>query len=55
MEFQRESIFISALRSFFRMFFAVSGISLAIIAMSLLYNSIADTETTTIEAKTQFL
>jgi len=53
MEFQRESIFISALRSFFRMFFAVSGISLAIIAMSLLYNSIADTETTTIEAKTK--
>lgn len=52
MEIQRESIFVSGLRSFCRMFFAVCGIFLAIIAMSTLYSSIS-TATTTIETKTK--
>ncbi|MBX7067171.1 MAG: S49 family peptidase [Parachlamydiales bacterium] len=53
MEIQRESIFVSALRSFCKMFFAVCGIFLAIIVMSLLYNSISDTATSPTEAKTK--
>lgn len=52
MEIQRESIFVSALRSFCRMFFAVCGIFLALILMSLLYNSIDGTATSPTEAKT---
>ena len=51
MEVQRESVFVSALRTFCRMFFGVCAIFLAIILMSLLYNSVANT--TTIEAKTK--
>ncbi len=53
MEIQRESIFVSALRSFCRMFFAVAGIFLSFILMSLLYNSISDTATSPTEAKTK--
>ena len=53
MEIQRESIFVSALRSFCRMFFAVCGIFLALILMSLLYNSISDTADSPTEAKTK--
>lgn len=51
MEIQRESVFISALRSFCRMFFAICGLFLALIAMSFLYTSISTA--TTIEAKTK--
>ena len=51
MEIQRESIFISALRSFCRMFFAVCGIFLAFMIMSLLYSLF--TTTAIIEAKTK--
>ncbi len=53
MEVQRESIFVSALRSFCKMFFAVCGIFLALLAMSILYNSIADTASSPTEAKTK--
>lgn len=53
MEIQRESIFVSALRSFCRMFFAVSGIFLAFILMSLLYTAIADTASDPEEAQTK--
>lgn len=53
MEIQRESIFVSALRSFCKMFFAICGIFLALILMSLLYNSIADTPDSPTEAKTK--
>lgn len=53
MEIQRESIFVSALRSFSKMFFAVCGIFLAFIFMSLLYNSIADSASSPDEAKTK--
>lgn len=53
MEIQRESIFVSALRSFARMFFAVCGIFIAFIFMSLLYNSIADNSDSPTEAKTK--
>ncbi len=52
MEIQRESIFISALRSFCKMFFAVCGIFLAFIAMSLFYDAI-DTGSSPDEAKTK--
>lgn len=53
MEIQRESIFISALRSFFKMFFAVCGIFLALILMTLAYDSISEAEDSTTEAKTK--
>ncbi len=53
MEIQRESIFVSALRSFFRMFFAICGIFLAIILMSLLYNAIEGASSSPTEAKTK--
>jgi len=51
MEIQRESIFISALRSFCRMFFAVCGVFLAFLVMSFLYSLLATTPA--IEAKTK--
>jgi protease-4 len=51
MEIQRESIFVSALRSFCKMFFAVCGLFLAFIVMSMLYGLVATS--TTIEAKTK--
>ncbi len=53
MEIQRESVFVSALRSFCRMFFAVCGIFLALILISFLYNLIPDTGAASIEAKTK--
>lgn len=52
MEIQRESVFVSALRTFCRMFFGVCAIFLALIVMSLIYNSLSD-NTTTIETKTK--
>lgn len=51
MEIQRESIFVSALRSFCKMFFAVCGIFLAFIMMSLLYNAVGGSSPE--EAKTK--
>lgn len=53
MEFQHESIFVSALRSFCRMFFGVCGIFIAIVLISLLYNSVSETESSPTEAKTK--
>lgn len=53
MEIERESVFVSALRSFCRMFFSVCGIILAIILMSTLYSLIPDETTTTTDAKTK--
>lgn len=53
MEIERESIFVSALRSFCRMFFSVCGIFLALIIISMLYNMIPDGATSTTEAKTK--
>lgn len=53
MEVQRESVFVSALRSFCKMFFGVCGIFLGFIAMTLIYNSISDTSSTPTEAKTK--
>lgn len=55
MEIQRESIFVSALRSFTRMFFAVCGIFLAFVAMSILYNSLASTDTIETKTKIKYL
>ncbi len=43
MEMQHESIFISAVRSFCRMFFAVCGIFLAVMVMSLFYSLLSPT------------
>jgi protease-4 len=51
MEVQRESIFVSALRSFCKMFFAVCGIFLAMMVMTILYESIADTTDSPTEVK----
>lgn len=53
MEIQRESIFVSALRSFCKMFFAVCGIFLALIMMTLLYNAIGDASSSPTDAKTK--
>ena len=53
MEIQRESVFVSAIRSFCKMFFAVSGIFLALMLMSLFYSSVSDTTTSPTEAKTK--
>lgn len=53
MEIQRESVFVSALRSFCRMFFAVCGIFLALLLMSTLYNLIPDSVSSAVEAKTK--
>jgi protease-4 len=53
MEIQRESIFVSGLRSFCRMFFAVIGIFLSFILMSTLYNAVFDTTASPTEAKTK--
>jgi len=53
MEIQRESIFVSALRSFCKMFFSVCGIFLALIIMNVLYNSISDTTDSPTDAKTK--
>jgi signal peptide peptidase SppA len=52
MEIQRESIFVSALRSFCKMFFAVVGLFFALIVMSLIYSAIAGTANSPTEAKT---
>ncbi len=41
MEVERESIFVSAIRSFARMFFAVCGLFLAFIVVSVVYGSLA--------------
>lgn len=51
MEIQRESIFISALRSFCRMFFAICGIFIALMVMSLVYSLISPEAA--IDAKTK--
>lgn len=51
MEIERESIFVSALRSFCKMFFAVCGLFLALIIMSILYGSIADGSESPTEVK----
>lgn len=53
MEIQRESIFVSALRSFCRMFFAVCGLFLAFLLMSLLYSSLADGPVSPTDSKTK--
>ena len=53
MEVQRESIFVSALRSFARMFFAVCGLFLAFILLSGVYNMIGDSGSSPTEAKTK--
>lgn len=53
MEIQRESIFVSGLRSFCKMFFAVCGLFLAFILVSLIYGTIADSEESPLEAKTK--
>lgn len=53
MEVQRESIFVSALRTFCKMFFGVCAIFLAFIGMSLLYSSISETGTSPTEPKTK--
>lgn len=55
MEIQRESIFVSALRSFCRMFFAICGIFLAFIVMSLLYNAVSTTDTIETKTKIKYL
>lgn len=41
MEIARESIFVSALRAFFRMFFGVIGILIAFVLFSIIYSSLA--------------
>lgn len=53
MELKRESIFVSALRSFCKMFFAVTGIFLALILMSVLYNAVSDADTSPTDTKTK--
>ncbi|MES2273394.1 MAG: S49 family peptidase [Chlamydiota bacterium] len=50
MEFSRESIFVSALRSFARMFFAVCGLFLAFVLCSIVYASLSSSSS--IEEKT---
>lgn len=55
MEIQRESIFISALRSFCRMFFAVCGIFIALMVMSLLYSLISPAATIETKTKVKYL
>ncbi len=52
MEIQRESIFVSALRSFCRVFFAVCGFFFAVILVSILYSLIGDGADSPTEAKT---
>lgn len=44
MELERESIFVSAIRSFSRMFFAVCGIFLALFFISIFYSSLAPSQ-----------
>lgn len=51
MEIQRESIFVSAIRSFCKMFFSVCGIFLALMVMSILYSSVADNPDSPTEIK----
>jgi signal peptide peptidase SppA len=53
MEIERESVFVSALRSFCRMFFSVCGIFLALVLMSYLYTLVSEEATSTTEAKTK--
>jgi signal peptide peptidase SppA len=52
MEIQRESIFVSCIRSFSRMFFAVCGILFAIMMVSAIYSLIGETTALPTEAKT---
>ncbi|OGN55503.1 MAG: hypothetical protein A3D96_02590 [Chlamydiae bacterium RIFCSPHIGHO2_12_FULL_44_59] len=52
MEVQRESIFVSALRSLCNCFFAVCGIFFALVVITLIYNAIADTASIPDEPKT---
>jgi protease-4 len=52
MNLQRESIFITALRTFCRIFFGVVAFFLALIVVALFYNSVSGT-TTSIESKTK--
>ena len=52
MEIQRESIFVSALRSFCKVFFSVFGIFLAFLLISLFYNIIGDHSESPTDAKT---
>lgn len=52
MEVERESIFVSAIRSFTRIFFAVCGFFLAFILVSVLYSSLSDASSSPTEAKT---
>lgn len=51
MQIQRESIFISAMRAFCKMFFGLCGLLLAFILVSAVYSAFS--ETTTIETKTK--
>lgn len=53
MEFQRESVFVSAIRSFCRMFFAICGIFVALLVVSVVYNAISEAEISPTEAKTK--
>lgn len=52
MEIQRESIFVSSLRAFSKMFFAICGLFIGFILMSLLYGAMSDTSDSPTEAKT---
>ncbi|PIS02625.1 MAG: S49 family peptidase [Chlamydiae bacterium CG10_big_fil_rev_8_21_14_0_10_42_34] len=53
MEVQRESIFVSAIRSFSKVFFAVCGFFLALILISSIYTLLGDSTTLPNEAKTK--
>lgn len=55
MEIQRESIFISALRSFSKMFFAVCGIFLAFMVMSIVYSSVSSPMVIETKTKIKYL
>lgn len=52
MEIQRESIFVSSLRVFCKMFFGLAGIFLSFVLLSSLYNLVADSGTSPTEVKT---
>ncbi len=52
MEIQRESIFVSALRSFCKMFFAICGIFFAFIVMSLIYTALGEGTSSPTDVKT---
>ncbi len=55
MEVQRESIFISAIRSFFKVFFAVCGLFLGFIVMSIIYGALSGTPAMEAKTKIQYL